>query len=209
MASREWHSEGQRFEPAILHFTKPLRTNGLSCFLGPEATRPGLEPGTREPKSLVLPLHHRVVGPRVVGDGFQAGHNSGAASSGDAIYPSSGRATRGPPDSYGRPGRLLRHRSASPANSRAALCCGLPPYGRSMGRRSSASQLLLVRESLGPFSMFTGEGASVRHAFPVIRVDVYIRQVVDRASNLYQAYDLYCRYRPQKPHKLNAVAAST
>ena len=25
-----------------------------------KATRPGLEPGTREPKSLVLPLHHRV-----------------------------------------------------------------------------------------------------------------------------------------------------
>lgn len=28
-----------------------------------KATRPGLEPGMREPKSLVLPLHHRVTVP--------------------------------------------------------------------------------------------------------------------------------------------------
>src|SRR5262245_33414791 len=27
----------------------------------PKATRPGLEPGTRGPKPLVLPLHHRVI----------------------------------------------------------------------------------------------------------------------------------------------------
>ena len=26
----------------------------------PKLTRPGLEPGTTEPKSVVLPLHHRV-----------------------------------------------------------------------------------------------------------------------------------------------------
>jgi hypothetical protein len=30
------------------------------------ATRPGLEPGTREPKSLVLPLHHRVVAALII-----------------------------------------------------------------------------------------------------------------------------------------------
>jgi hypothetical protein len=29
----EWHSEGQRFEPAILHFPKPLQINGLCRFL--------------------------------------------------------------------------------------------------------------------------------------------------------------------------------
>ena len=38
-----------------------------------KATRPGLEPGMREPKSLVLPLHHRVVSsPASTAYGFSA-----------------------------------------------------------------------------------------------------------------------------------------
>ena len=48
--------ENQGLVPEIANACNDVQT----CI----ATPPGLEPGTREPKSLVLPLHHRVVGCR-------------------------------------------------------------------------------------------------------------------------------------------------
>src|SRR3982751_155611 len=43
---------------------KPLTSAYLQGVY--RATRPGFEPGQREPKSLVLPLHYRVVGPLII-----------------------------------------------------------------------------------------------------------------------------------------------
>jgi hypothetical protein len=40
--------------------TGTYEENGPVPVVANQATRPGLEPGMRESKSLVLPLHHRV-----------------------------------------------------------------------------------------------------------------------------------------------------
>lgn len=58
--SRGQRSRGRAGDPSAHHPNNDTGRKVMPFRPLSEATRPGFEPGQREPKSLVLPLHYRV-----------------------------------------------------------------------------------------------------------------------------------------------------